>query len=120
MSTQANGLGSFLANQALTAFRCVVVSNNGGVTYNVLATMPHGIVEVDAASGDYVPVRFILANLGSMKGTISGACTAGDFLYSAAAGLLHTLSLGTAFTVGVAITTSGNNDQSLIEFIPLR
>ena len=78
MSTLYSGNGTFLANTTVTAFRAVVLSSNGGITLNSGTTRPDGFALTDAASGDYVSVKFF-HNPGTQKGTLSIApVTIGD------------------------------------------
>lgn len=120
MATQVvGGPGTFQANFAISAYRAVIVSNNGGISYADTNTQPMGFAETDLAAADYGAVRFLYANYGSMKGVISVACTAGDVLYQAANGYLSVLT-SDIVTVGKSLTTSGNNPGSLIEFVPMR
>lgn len=115
MSTVYNGPGTHLANLAMSAFRGVVLSNNGGVTYSSATGTPDGILQVDAASGDYVAVRYWGAGVGTLKAALTAApVTVGDTLYAGALGRVSTT--GT-ITVGKSLTTSATNDQ-VIEFLP--
>ena len=116
MATSNNGPRAYLANAAISAFRAVTISNNGGVGLAGTTDIPAGFALVDAASGDYVSVRGFYDGQ-SQKGVITAApVTVGDVLYSGASGRLSTT--GT-ITVGKALTTSASND-AVIEFIPLR
>jgi Uncharacterized conserved protein (DUF2190) len=113
MSTQYFGTGSFLANATITAFRAVVISTNGGVGLAASTGSVDGIAQIDAASGDYVTVKF-LNNAGTQKGTlVTGPVTVGDTLYLGASGQVSPT--GTV-TVGKSLTTAGT-DGSIIEFI---
>jgi len=113
MSTLYSGAGSFLANTAVTAFRAVVLSSNGGVTLNSGSTKPDGFALIDAASGDYVSVKF-LHDSGTQKGTLSAApITVGDVVYAANAG--NVSPTGTV-AIGKALTTSAVTG-TVIEFI---
>jgi hypothetical protein len=114
MSTMYSGNGTFLANTTVTAFRAVVLSSNGGITLNAHGTRPDGFALTDAASGDYVSVKF-LHNPGTQKGTLSIApVTIGDTLYAANAGNVSTT--GT-IAIGKSLTTSAVTG-AVIEFIP--
>jgi hypothetical protein len=109
-----NDRGSFLANTTITAFRAVVLSSNGGVTLNVGSTKPDGFALIDAASGDYVSVKF-LHNPGTQKGALSASpITVGDIVYAANAG--NVSPTGT-IVIGKSLTTSAVTG-AIIEFIP--
>lgn len=114
MATANFGPRAYLANLAISAFRAVVISNNGGVTYAGANAVSDGFAQIDAASGDYVPVRHFFDG-GTQKGVLTAApVTVGDTLYAGALGRISTT--GT-ITVGKSLTTSASND-TVIEFIP--
>ena len=115
MATQYLGNGTFLANATITAFQGVVISNNRGVGLST-STACDGIAQIDAASGDYVTIRF-LHSAGTMKAVVTGTpVTVGDNLYLAASGLVSTT--GTV-TVGKSLSTQASgNGSAVIEFIP--
>lgn len=115
MATQYLGNGTFLANTTITAFQGVVISNNRGVGLST-STACDGIAQIDAASGDYITVRF-LHSAGTMKAVVTGTpVTVGDNLYLAASGLVS--STGTV-TVGKSLSTQASgNGSAVIEFIP--
>jgi hypothetical protein len=113
MSTLYSGNGTFLANTTVTAFRAVVLSSNGGITLNSGSTKPDGFALTDAASGDYVSVKF-LHNPGTQKGALSAApITVGDVVYAALAG---NVSPSGTVAIGKSLTTSAVTG-SIIEFI---
>lgn len=115
MATSNFGPRAYLANLAISAFRAVVISNNGGVTYAGANAVCDGFAQIDAASGDYVPVRGFFSDGGTQKGVLTAApVTVGDTLYAGALGRISTT--GT-ITVGKSLTTSASND-TIIEFIP--
>ena len=115
MATQYLGNGTFVANTTITAFQGVVISNNRGVGLST-STACDGIAQIDAASGDYVTIRF-LHSAGTMKAVVTGTpVTVGDNLYLAASGLVSTT--GTV-TVGKSLSTQASgNGSAVIEFIP--
>jgi hypothetical protein len=114
MSTQYFGAGTFLANDVITAFRLVSISSNGGVGLSATAGSPDGVAQIDAASGDYVSVKF-LHDGGTQKGTlVAGPVTAGTTLYVAASGQVGPA--GTV-TVGKCLTTTASSG-AIVEFIP--
>ena len=113
MSTQYFGAGTFLANDVITAFRLVSISSNGGVGLSATAGSPDGVAQIDAASGDYVSVKF-LHDGGTQKGTlVAGPVTAGNTLFVGASGQVSTN--GTV-TVGKALTTTATSG-AVVEFI---
>jgi hypothetical protein len=114
MSTQYFGAGTFLANDAvITAFRLVSISSNGGVGLSATAGSPDGVAQIDAASGDYVSVKF-LHDGGTQKGTlVAGPVTAGNTLFVGASGQVSTN--GTV-TVGKSLTTTASSG-AIVEFI---
>lgn len=114
MATLFNGQGSLLANLSISAFRAVVISNNGGVTYAGNTDIPLGFAQADAASADYVAVRFTFGEQ-SHKFVASGTITAADTLYAAALGKLA--STGT-ITVGKAL--NGGADGSILGMVVVR
>lgn len=109
-----SGNGTFLANTTVTAFRAVVLSTNGGVTLGTASTKPDGFAITDAASGDYVGVKFF-HNPGTQKGSSAVSVIAiGDTLYAAAAG-----EVSTTGTVAVGKALSANTTTGgIVEFIP--
>ena len=115
MATQYLGNGTFLANTTITAFQGVVISNNRGVGLST-STACDGIAQIDAASGDYVTIRF-LHSAGTMKAVVTGTpVTVGDNLYLAASGLVSTT--GTV-TVGKSLSTQASgNGSAVIESLP--
>jgi hypothetical protein len=115
MATQYLGNGTFLANTTITAFQGVVISSNRGVGLSS-ATALDGFAQIDAASGDYVTVRFAHSD-GTIKAVITGTpVTVGDTLYLAASGLVSTT--GTV-TIGKSLSTQASgNGSAVIEFIP--
>ena len=115
MATQYLGNGTFLANTTITAFQGVVISNNRGVGLST-STACDGFAQIDAASGDYITVRF-LHSAGTMKAVVTGTpVTVGDSIYLAASGLVSTT--GTV-TVGKSLSTQASgNGSAVIEFIP--
>jgi hypothetical protein len=116
MATFTEGPRTYLANLAVSAFRGVVISNNGGVTYSGATDIPSGFLRTDGASGDYIAVRTFFSD-GTLKGVITAVpVTVGDTLYAGALGRVSTT--GT-ITVGKSLTTATSND-SVIEFLPLR
>lgn len=116
MATLNQSSGTFLANTALSAYRGVVLSSNGGVTYSGASAIPLGFTQADAASGDYVEVKFFFGD-GTQKAELTAQpVTVADTLYAGALGRMSTT--GT-ITVGLSRTTSTGNG-SVIEFIPLR
>lgn len=119
MATSNYGPRGYLANLAISAFRAVVISNNGGVTYAGNDTRPDGIALTDCASADYVSVRGFWSGQ-SQKGVITAApVTVGDVLYAGALGMVS--STGT-ITVGKSLSTTGGAanaaNGTVIEFIP--
>lgn len=113
MSTYNKGNGTFLANLAVSAFRGVVISSNGGITYSGTTGVIDGFTETDAASGDYVAVRFF-NSAGTFKCEITAQpVTVGDTLYLGALGRVSTT--GTV-ACGKSRTTSATNTE-VIEFV---
>lgn len=111
-----NGPRTYVANQAISAYRAVVISTNGGVTYAGNAAIPDGVAIIDGASGDYIPVRGIYTT-GTLKCAVTSTpVTVGDTLYAGASGFISTT--GT-ITVGKSLTTT-TSSGSIIEFIPKR
>jgi len=116
MASQLAGDGSFVANLAVSAFRCVSLSSNRGITYSLTGTVPVGVTLADTASGDFVAVKFFTGP-GTHKSEVTGVpVTVGDLLYAADLGRVGTT--GTV-SVGRSLTTATSNG-SVIEFIPLR
>lgn len=119
MATDTKGPRAYLANAAISAFRAVVLSNNGGVGLATNDTRPDGFALIDTASGDYVSVRGFWDGQ-SQRGVLTAApVTVGDTLYAGATGYVSTT--GTV-TVGKSLTTTGGaanaQNGSVIEFIP--
>lgn len=112
MATQYVGTGTHLANSVITAFRLVVLSTNGGVGLNGTSTAPDGVAQTDAASGDYVAVKYI-QNSGTQKGESAVSVIAiADTLYAGANGTVSTT--GTV-VVGKSLNTSAVTG-SVVEF----
>lgn len=116
MATHYNDSGTFTANLAISAFRAVVISNNGGVTYStgVAGALPDGISINDAQVGDPVQVVFLHV-WGTTKCTTTGTVTVGDTLFWTALGQVGNTGAGTV-TAGKAISTSVTG--ATIEFLP--
>lgn len=119
MATANFGPRAYLANAAISAFRAVVLSNNGGVGLATNSVAPDGFAQIDVASGDYASVRAHIDG-GTQKGVLTAApVTAGDLLYAGATGYVSTT--GTV-VVGKSLTTTGGAanaaNGSVIEFIP--
>lgn len=113
MATQYFGAGTFLANEVITAFRLVSISSNGGVLLSTTGSNADGVAQIDAASGDFVSVKF-LHDGGTQKGTlVAGPVTAGNTLFVGASGQVSTN--GTV-TVGKSLTTTATSG-AVIEFI---
>jgi hypothetical protein len=118
MATANYGPRAYLANAAISAFRAVVISNNGGVGLAITGTRPDGFALVDTASGDYVSVRGFFDGQ-SQRGVITASpVTIGDTLFAGATGYVSTT--GT-ITVGKSLTTTGGAanaaDGTVIEFV---
>jgi hypothetical protein len=113
MATQFNGAGSFLANSAISAFRAVAVSSNRGVGLNPNSATPLGFTQRDAASGDYVAVKFF-GDSGTKKVSTAVIVTVGNTLYAAANGQVSTT--GTV-TIGRSLTTAAADSVIEIEAI---
>lgn len=106
--------GTYVANAALSAFLGLTLSNNRGVGYSTTAIVPVAFTEEDAASGDYVAVRFFNAS-GTKKCQVTGCpVTVGDTLYAGLTGQVCTTG---SIAVGQALTTAATNG-TVIEFIP--
>jgi len=119
MATANFGPRAYLANAAISAFRAVVLSNNGGVGLAGDAQVPDGFAQIDAASGDYASVRHFFDG-GTQRGVITASpITVGDTVYAGASGRVSTT--GT-ITIGKSLTTTGGaanaQNGSVIEFIP--
>ena len=116
MATQFEGSGTFVANLAVSAYRGVILSSNGGVTYSGATDIPLGFTQEDAASGDYVAVKFLYGP-GSQKCELTAQpVTVADTLYAGALGRVSTT--GT-ITVGKAGTSSTSNTE-VIRVFPVR
>jgi hypothetical protein len=115
MATQNDGKGTFLANLAMSAFRGVVISNNGGITYSSNTGTIDAFTLEDAASGDYVAVKFFNAD-GTHKCELTGQpVTVADAIYLGALGRVSTT--GTV-QCGKSRTTSATNTE-VIEFVSI-
>jgi hypothetical protein len=113
MSTQYFDNGTYQATVAVTAFRLLAISTTGAVTYCAANGKPDGVAVTDAASGDYVAVRYIQAN-GTQKGESSVSVIAiGDTLYSGALGTVSTT--GTQ-VIGKALSASSATG-TVVEFL---
>lgn len=116
MATQNEGFGTFSANLAVSANRGVILSSNGGITYSGSSDIPLGFTQEDAASGDYVAVKFINCP-GTQRCELTGQpVTVADTLYAGALGRMSTT--GT-ITVGKSRTSATTNTE-VIEFIAFR
>jgi len=115
MATSNYGPRGYSANLAISAFRGVVLSNNGGVTYSTTTGVPDGFAQIDTASGDLCPVRHFFTD-GTQLGVITVACTVGDALYAGSVGYL---AVAGTVTVGKSLTTaSASTTGNIVEFIP--
>lgn len=119
MATANFGPRAYLANAAISAFRAVVLSNNGGVGLAGTGQVPDGFAQIDVASADYASVRHFFDG-GTQKGVLTASpVTIGDTLYAGATGYVS--SAGT-ITVGKSLTTTGGAanaaNGTVVEFIP--
>jgi hypothetical protein len=119
MATATFGPRAYLANAAISAFRAVVLSNNGGVGLASNGQVPDGFAQIDVASADYASVRHFFDG-GTQKGVLTASpITIGDTVYAAVTGYVSTT--GT-ITVGKSLTTTGGaanaHNDAVIEFIP--
>lgn len=113
MATQFEGSGSFLANSAVSAFRGVTLSSNRGIAASATAVLPLGITGTDAASADFVDVKF-LNNSGTFRISITGCpVTVGDVIFAGADG--QATKTGGTVTLGRALNSASTNG-SIIEF----
>lgn len=113
MSTQYFDNGTYLAAVQVTAYRLLSIASTGSVTYTAANGKPDGVAVTDAASGDYVAVRYIQSN-GTQKVESSVSVIAiGDTLYSAALGTVSTT--GTQ-AVGKALSASSATG-TFVEFL---
>jgi len=116
MATQYDGNGSFEADAAISAFRGVTLNADNEVAASATAVRPDGIVQEDAAAGDYVAVKF-LNGPGSQKISITGCpVTVGDLIYAAAAG--QACRTGGTVVIGRS-QTSVNSNGAIIAFTPM-
>jgi len=119
MATANFGPRAYLANSAISAFRAVVLSNNGGVGLAGNGQVPDGFAQVDVAADGYASVRHFFDG-GTQKGVITASpVTVGDTLYAGATGYVSTT--GT-ITVGKSLSTTGGAanaaNGTTVEFIP--
>lgn len=113
MATQFEGSGSFLANSAVSAFRGVTLSSNRGIGASATAVRPLGVTGSDAASADYVEVKF-LNNPGTFRISVTGCpVTIGDAIFCGADG--QAVRTGGTVTLGRALNSASTNG-SIIEF----
>ena len=113
MATQYIGAGTFLANEAITAFRMVTISNNRGVGLSATASRPDGVATIDAASGDFVTVQVLGGN--TVNATLlAGPVTVGDTLFTVASGQV---AITGTITVGKSLSTA-SDAGAIIEMIP--
>jgi hypothetical protein len=113
MSTVYLDNGTYVANVTVTAYRLLSVGTNGGVTYTAANGKPDGISLTDAASGDYVAVRYI-QNGGTQKAESAVSVIAvADTLYSAALGTVSTTGTQAIGKALSASTTTG----TIVEFL---
>jgi hypothetical protein len=117
MATQNNESRTFPSNAAITAFRRVVLSTNGGVGVADNTVAGVGVLQRDTVADDTYGAVVRLAGAGTFKIAITAApVTVGNILYAAANGAVAptgTVSLGWR-----AVESASAND-AVIEAIPV-
>ena len=115
MATIVDGVGTHVANIAVSAWRGVVIASDNGVTYAGTTDIPAGFTQSDEAVSSVVGVKYLF-NPTQKCAVTATPVTAGDTLYSGALGRVSTT--GT-ITVGKCLTTTATSG-SVVGFIPLR
>lgn len=116
MATQNNDTRTFQANAAMSAYRLVAISSNGGVGLNPATKAGDGVLQEDVKDGDAKGAVVRMPGAGSFKVAITGAVTAGNLLFAEASG--YAAASGTiAINLRAAESASGTN--SVIEAIPV-
>ena len=116
MSTQNDNSRTFPANAAMTQFRRVALSENGGVAHADNTVAGIGVIQRDAVEGDTYGAVVRLRGAGSHKIAITAApVTAGNLLYAAANG--YAAPTGTVSLALEADENAGGNG-AIIEAIP--
>ena len=106
---------SFVASAAIAQFARVKVASDGTIATAVLADVEIGIAQQAAfAAGDVVTVRLRNAS-GTQKAIALAAITAGNAVFSAAAGKVSNTATG-AYRLGTALETSAA-DGDIIEIL---
>ena len=113
MAIQTNNPGrSFLASAALPAYRLTTAAGalcGADATADIV-----GVTQEPAASGTYVPTRFLFA--GTCKMTASVAIAVGALVYKAANGKIGTTN--TNRLVGICLEAA-TADNDVIEVLPI-
>lgn len=116
MATQNDHTRTFPANAAMSAFRLVALSSNGGVGVNPATSAGVGILQNDVIQDDARGAVVRLPGAGSYKIAITGAVTAGNLLYAAASG--YAAATGT-IGIGLRSVESASGDNSIVEATPV-
>ena len=113
MATQTNNPGkAILASATLAAYR--LITGAGAYAGADANSDVVGVTQEPAASGAYVPTRFLTA--GTVKLTASGAITANVNVYKAANGKIGTTN--TNKLIGIALEAA-TADGDVIEVLPV-
>jgi hypothetical protein len=116
MATQYDGNGTFKANVAISAYRGVTLNSSREAVASATAVRPDSITQRDAATGDYVAVKFFNGP-GTQKISITGCpVTAADLIYAGASG--QATRAGGTVVIGRAEESASTNG-SIIAFTPM-
>lgn len=117
MAVQHDNTRTFPANAAITAFRRVAISTNGGVVAAGNTVAGIGVLQRDVAEGDTYGAVVRLKGAGSFKVSVTAApVTTGDVLYAAANG--QVAPTGTV-ALNWRAAESASDDGAVIEAIPV-
>jgi hypothetical protein len=117
MAIQHDSSRTFPANAAMTQFRRVALSTNGGVSHADNTVAGVGVLQRDVTASDPYGAVVRLRGAGTYKVAITAApVTAGDILYAAANG--YSAPTGTV-SLGLRAVESASANESVIEAIPV-
>lgn len=115
--SQFEGNGSFEASAAISAFRGVTLDSSRKVAASATAVIPLAVTQMDADTGDFAPVKFVLNGNGTFRISVTGCpVTLADVVFCGANG--QATRTGSAITLGRALQSATTNG-AIIEVAPL-
>ena len=110
-SQNDNGFKSFIASGALTAFTVVAVQSDGSIKAAANNTKGNGVIQEDAADGNYASVKLWSAP-GTHQVAISGSAVTAATAYGVITGGYMGIVTNTYLT---SLTTAADADGTIVE-----